>query len=550
MRHHTKNDTGLTSFIDDTRIAAALDAARSGPHTAERKARVADILAKAASKAGLSIEEAAVLLHTTDPESVAAIIETASSLKKAIYGNRLVLFAPLYVTNECCNRCVYCGFQDSNDKLERRTLTEAELQREVQILESQGQKRLLLVYGEHPTLGAEWIAKTMRTVYETSSGDYGQIRRVNVNCAPLSVDDFRVLQSEGIGTYQCFQETYHQPTYATMHLRGPKSNYLWRLFALHRAMEAGIEDVGMGPLLGLHNPNYEVLATLNHAAQLEADFGVGPHTVSFPRLEPALGAEIANRPPHAPTDEHFIRIVAVLRLALPYTGLILSTRESEALRTRLIEVGVSQMSAASRTDPGGYAEAEKTRAAEQALRETARSGMDGTIGRTIGKTTGRNTDNTTGAPADGTAKLADTTGTVICNTQNSACSNHAPLEAAGGKPAAQQFSTGDHRSLDAVVRDIVENHGYLPSWCTACYRAGRTGDHFMELARNGGIQKFCHPNSLLTFQEYLLDYASPQTRIAGDALIARELAAQTESRRDKLTALLERIRNGERDLYM
>ncbi len=478
----------LADFIDLDRISTALAAAQPGAPAATDAARLEDILAKAEARAGLTLEEAALLLRTRNPETDQRILAAASRLKKSIYGNRLVLFAPLYVTNECCNRCVYCGFQDSNTALDRRTLTEAELQREVRILESQGQKRLLLVYGEHPTRGAEWIARTMRTVYETSNEAHDHIRRVNVNCAPLSVEDFRLLQQEGIGTYQCFQETYHRPTYEAMHLRGPKADYLWRLHALHRAMEAGIEDVGMGPLLGLYDPDFEVLATLMHAARLEADCGVGPHTVSFPRLEPALGAEVASRPPHHLSDEHFTRIVAVLRLALPYTGLILSTRESEALRTRLIEVGVSQISAASRTYPGGYADAEQQQ------------------------------------PDD----------TTQCH----------------GRPDAQQFATGDHRSLDAVVHDIVQNHGYLPSWCTACYRAGRTGEHFMDLAKTGGIQKFCHPNSLLTFQEYLLDYASPETRAAGNALIERELAAMPESRCARVAALLGRIQNGERDLYL
>lgn len=483
-RHSAHSD--LPDFIDSSRITAALQSAHAA---SADTARITDILVKAESRAGLSMEEAAILLRAEGAETHQAILDAASRLKKAVYGNRLVLFAPLYVTNECRNRCLYCGFQDENTTLDRRTLTREQLEREVRILEAQGQKRLLLVYGEHPTLGAEWIAETMRTVYATNSGHHAEIRRVNVNCAPLSVDDFRILKSEGIGTYQCFQETYHQPTYAAMHLRGPKTSYLWRLYALHRAMEAGIDDVGMGPLLGLYSPDFDILATLNHAAQLEADFGVGPHTVSFPRMEPAPGADLTHRPPHLVDDDHFTRIVAVLRLALPYTGLILSTRENEALRTRLIEVGVSQMSAASSTSPGGYAEAEEARM--------------------------HNTGD------------ENATGTQSC-----------------------QFNTGDHRSLDDVVLDIVENHGYLPSWCTACYRAGRTGDHFMDLAKSGGIQRLCHPNSLLTFQEYLLDHAGEATRAAGDALIRKEVEAMPEQRRITVSRLLERIRNGERDLYI
>ncbi|MFV0422421.1 [FeFe] hydrogenase H-cluster radical SAM maturase HydG [Oleidesulfovibrio sp.] len=333
----------------------------------------------------------------------------------------------------------------------RRTLTDDELRNEVLALEKQGQKRLLLVYGEHPRFGADWIARTMSIVYDTVCGS-AEIRRVNVNCAPLDVDGFRKLKEAGIGTYQCFQETYHRPTYRAVHKGGRKADYLWRLHALHRAQEAGIDDVACGVLFGLYDHRFEVLGLLAHAERLEKDFGVGPHTVSFPRLEPAAGMPLAAQPPHPVDDTTFRRIIAVVRLALPYTGLILSTRESATLRDELIAHGITQISAASRTTPGGYAE---------------------------------ETDN---------------------------CCDDAETG---------QFSLGDHRPLETVVRDVVLGHGFVPSWCTACYRKGRTGYHFMGLARTGFIRNFCHPNALWSFQEYLIDFASAETRAEGEALIER-----------------------------
>lgn len=463
----------LHNFMDEAAIMA--DMARADNPA---PGLVREVLAKGLEREGLSPFEAAVLLKNRDRNLDEEIFATARSIKKAIYGNRLVLFAPLYITNECKNQCAYCGFNASNKELERRTLSREQLRKEVEILEDLGHKRLLLVYGEHPSLGAEWIAQTMRTVYDVTSEKSGEIRRVNVNCAPMDVDGFRLLHEAGIGTYQCFQETYHGQTYAAVHKAGKKADYLWRLHALHRAQEAGIDDVALGALFGLYDPVFEVLGLLNHALQLEKDWGVGPHTISFPRLEPALGSELAYAPPYPTTDHEFKKIVAVLRISVPYTGLILTTRENAALRKELLEVGVSQLSAGSRTYPGAYQDPNYDR------------------------------------------------------------------------PDVQQFCVGDSRSLDQVIHSIVTEHGYVPSWCTACYRLGRTGEHFMELAKNGFIQKFCLPNGLLTFKEYLQDYASEDTRRAGEALIAQEMDLFPDpKRKDSLVDKLARIEHGERDLY-
>ena len=464
--------SGLTDFIDSRKIWALVDS--TGKTEASQ---VYEILSKAVEAKGLSLEETARLLQVEDPELNEAVFETARNVKQAIYGNRLVLFAPLYVTNECGNRCAYCGFKDTNEELVRRTLTEDEIRQEVTVLEDQGHKRLILVYGEHPKFGADWIAESVRTVYDTVSEKSGEIRRVNINCAPLDVEGFRKLHEVGIGTYQCFQETYHRETYADLHPTGHKRHYLWRLYAMHRAMEAGIDDVGMGTLLGLYDYRFDTIALLTHAAELEDKFGVGPHTLSFPRLEPALNADIAFNPPYPITDSQFKRLVAVLRLAVPYTGLILSTRENREMRRELLDLGISQISAGSRTYPGAYSDPDYDR------------------------------------------------------------------------PDVQQFCIGDNRSLDDVIREIVE-HGYVPSWCTACYRAGRTGEHFMELAKKGFIQEFCHPNALLTFKEYLLDYAGADTKEQGNKLIDKELDSFAAKRKSVIKDRLIRIDKGERDLYL
>lgn len=465
--------SGEESFIDEAAIFSEMEKAKQ-PDPAE----VREVVAKAKEAKGLTTYEAALLLNVTDKELHGEILAAASEVKKTIYGNRLVLFAPLYVTNECQNQCAYCGFNTKNDLLERRTLTDEDLRKEVEVLEDLGHKRVLLVYGEHPTLGADWIAHTVQTVYDVVSEKSGEIRRVNINCAPLDVEGFRTIKDVGIGTYQCFQETYHQATYKKMHLAGRKTNFAWRLNALHRAQEAGIDDVAQGVLYGLYDPIFDTLGMLHHAEQLEKDCGVGPHTMSFPRLEPALNADVAMSPPYVIDDEFFKRIVATLRLSAPYTGLILTTRETAKLRNELIEIGVSQLSAGSKTSPGAYANGEIM------------------------------------------------------------------------EDDSQQFCLGDRRSLDEIIQIIAGDHGYVPSWCTACYRLGRTGEHFMELAKAGFIQKFCLPNGLLTFKEYLVDYASDNTRKVGEELLRREVEAfEDQKRKHLLVDRLARIEQGERDLY-
>jgi 2-iminoacetate synthase len=357
-------------------------------------------------------------------------------------------------------------------------LNAEEIREEVQILEELGHKRLLLVYGERSDFNGKHYAKDVGTVYSVKSGKSGEIRRVNVNLAPLSVEDFRLLKESGIGTYQCFQETYHRTTYEKVHLSGRKTDFLWRLYALHRAQEAGIDDVAMGALFGLFDYRFEVLALLMHSQQLEKDFGVGPHTISFPRMEPALGAAMSYNPPHPVDDYNFKKVVAILRIMAPYTGLILTTRENAEFRKELLKLGVSQMSAGSRTYPGAY--------------------------------------------RDSRANLPD----------------------------RQQFTIGDTRSLDEVIFDLSDNLGYIPSFCTACYRLGRTGDNFMGLAKNSFIKQFCRPNALLTFKEYLHDYASERTKASGEPLISEELERfGDDSTCATVKARLKRIDDGERDLY-
>ncbi|MGL4836071.1 MAG: [FeFe] hydrogenase H-cluster radical SAM maturase HydG, partial [Shewanella sp.] len=360
----------------------------------------------------------------------------------------------------------------------RKTLKQDEIREEVKVLEEMGHKRILAVYGEHPRNNVNAIVESIQTMYSVKHGEGGEIRRINVNCAPMSVDDFNVLKTAAIGTYQCFQETYHQATYEKVHLKGKKTDYLYRLYAMHRAMEAGIDDVGIGALFGLYDHRFELLALLTHAHQMEQDCGVGPHTISFPRIEPAHGSAISERPPFEVDDDCFKRIVAITRLAVPYTGLIMSTRESAALRKELLELGVSQISAGSRTAPGGY--------------------------------------------------------------QDSQADQH----------DAEQFSLGDHRSMDEIIYELVTESDAIPSFCTGCYRKGRTGDHFMGLAKQQFIGKFCQPNALITFKEYLNDYAGEKTREAGHALIERELAKMSPSRARNVRSCLAKTDAGERDIYL
>ncbi|MGI6295915.1 MAG: [FeFe] hydrogenase H-cluster radical SAM maturase HydG [Armatimonadota bacterium] len=459
-------------FIDEQLINSLLEAGKSAD-----KSRGLEIVAKARECHGLELDELAVLLQTEDPEVISAIYEAALYVKNTIYGKRMVFFAPLYVSNVCANNCLYCGFRRDNTELKRRVLTQDEIRREIEILLEEGHKRVLLVAGEHPKLsGIDYIIESIATIYDTKVGD-ASIRRINVNCAPLTVEEFARLKATGIGTYQCFQETYHLETYKKMHPSGPKRDYLNRLLAPDRAMQAGIDDVGVGALFGLTDFRFEVMGVLMHSQYLDGKYGVGPHTISVPRLEPALNAPMANHPPDAVTDDNMRRIVSCLRLAVPYTGIILTTRERPSFRTELIALGVSQVSAGSRTSPGGYYDAKA----------------------------------------------------------------HAP--------EAEQFSIGDERSLSEVLCSLCKDD-YIPSFCTACYRSGRTGEAFMGLAKHGEIHKMCGPNALLSLKEYLIDYAEAETRQEGERVIADGLKDLPDALRKRTEEYLNRIEAGERDLYI
>jgi len=329
--------------------------------------RVRAVLAKALELKGLDRHDVAALMSVSDPELLGELFSTARQVKEAIYGRRLVLFAPLYISNLCANECLYCAFRAQNKDVKRRALTQEEIAREVKILVEQGHKRILLVAGEsYPREGFSYVLKSIETIYATRSGK-GEIRRVNANVAPLTLDEFKELKAAKIGTYQLFQETYHRETYKKVHLRGKKVDYDWRISAMDRAMQAGIDDVGIGVLFGLADWRFEILALMQHIAHLEQRFGVGPHTISVPRLEPATGSTLASQPPNAVSDIDFRKIVAILRLAVPYTGIIMSTRETPNIRRETFALGVSQISAGSRTNPGGYAEDEKLDSSQFAL---------------------------------------------------------------------------------------------------------------------------------------------------------------------------------------
>jgi len=461
---------GKMEFIDESYIYSLLS-----DKTISDESRQLEAINKAKEAKGLSLKECAALLSIQNPELLSLLFLTAKKIKEKIYGNRLVLFAPLYITNVCVNNCLYCAFRRDNKELKRKTLTIPEIAEETRLLVSQGHKRILLVAGEHPGKRAlQYIGEAIDAIYKVKVGA-GNIRRVNVNSAPLSVEDFKELKSFGIGTYQCFQETYHYGTYMQMHPDGPKRDYSWRVYAMDRALEAGIDDVGIGSLYGLTDYKFETLALLNHAFYLDGKYGIGPHTVSVPRLEPALNAPTAANPPHAVDDESFKKIIAIIRLAIPYTGIILSTRERAELRRELFTLGVSQISAGSRTSPGAYKESEE-------------------------------------------------------------------------KHDMEQFQLGDHRSLDEVVKDCC-TLGYLPSFCTACYRSNRTGDRFMELAKTGNIGALCGPNAASTFKEYLIDFASEETKNVADKFLEKEILKENEKAQTKIKKMIERVEEGERDVY-
>lgn len=462
---------GVKSFIPNAEIENLL-ATQSHPS----ESRIREIIAKSLDKQRLNPDETAALISEKNPELKQLILEGAHELKERIYGNRIVLFAPLYVGNECINDCVYCGFRISNQECHRSTLTKQDLIAETQALVETGHKRLIMVYGEHPMYSPEFIAGTVQTVYDTKYKK-GEIRRVNINAAPLDIEGFRTVKSVGIGTYQIFQETYHDETYKKLHPRGPKSSFLWRLDGLDRAMQAGIDDLGIGALMGLYDWRFEVMGLLYHTIHLEQRFGVGPHTISFPRIEPAIGTQFAEKPPHQVSDEDFKLLVAILRLSVPYTGMILTAREPIAIRNEILRYGVSQIDAGSSIGVGDYAHKD-----EESKRKS-------------------------------------------------------------------QFVLGDTRSLDDVIYELAKG-GYIPSFCTSCYRAGRTGEHFMEFAIPGFVKRFCTPNALLTFAEYLYDFSSDRTLNAGLELIENEISKiQDANMQTSVKENLAKMKEGKRDLF-
>jgi 2-iminoacetate synthase len=459
----------MQPFIDDEEINQILHEAIPD------REKVMEVINKSLSKNRLSLHETAILLNTEDPELVELIKDGARQLKEKVYGKRIVLFAPLYVGNYCSNNCRYCGFKASNKNALRKTLTKEELIENVKALEEHGQKRLILVFGEHRVYSAEFIADTVRTVYEVKK-DHGEIRRVNINAAPFDIDGFRTVKESGIGTYQVFQETYHHDTYATCHTSGRKSDYDYRLTALDRAMEAGIDDVGIGALFGLYDYKFEVMGLLRHVNHLEACYNVGPHTISFPRIQDASEYDLDDK--YSVTDEQFTKLVAILRLAVPYTGLILTARESRQVRDEVLAFGCSQIDAGTKLEIGAYAE---------------NPGVDQNLNK-------------------------------------------------------EQFKINDDRTLNEVIDELLDGD-YLPSFCTACYRKGRTGQHFMEFSVPGFIKNFCTPNALLTLAEYIVDYASPSTAEKGWKVISQNLEQMDETYHDKVKERIERIKAGERDLY-
>lgn len=468
-------------FIDDTEIRETLEYAEKNKNNHEL---IEQILAKAAPKktgrgvecSGLSHREASVLLACDDPKVIEKVYALAREIKEAFYGDRIVMFAPLYLSNYCVNNCVYCPYHFKNKEIPRKKLTQDEVRDEIIALQDMGHKRLAIEAGEDPVNNPiEYILDCIKTIYSIKHKN-GAIRRVNVNIAATTVENYKKLKDAGIGTYILFQETYHKDSYEKLHPTGPKHDYAYHTEAMDRAMDGGIDDVGLGVLFGLDMYKYEFAGILMHAEHLEAVHGVGPHTISVPRVKRASDID-PNVFDNSIDDDTFAKIIACIRIAVPYTGMIISTRENETCRDKVMGLGISQISGGSRTSVGGYA-------------------------------------------------------------------GYSPEE----RPHdTEQFDVSDQRTLDEVVKWLMEK-GYIPSFCTACYREGRTGDRFMALCKVGQIQNCCHPNALLTLQEYLTDYASEETQKIGEALIDREiLNVPDPKRRKKALSYLARIRNGERD---
>ena len=461
-------------FINHEEILDTLEYAKSNKNNKEL---IEGILDKANRAKGLTHREAAILLECEDEELINRMFRLAEDLKKRFYGNRIVMFAPLYLSNYCINGCVYCPYHLKNKEIARKKLTQEEIRREVIALQDLGHKRLALEAGEDPKNNPiEYILETIKTIYSIKHKN-GAIRRVNVNIAATTVENYKKLKDAGIGTYILFQETYNKESYEKLHPTGPKHDYAYHTEAMDRAMEAGIDDVGLGVLYGLSTYKYELVGILMHAEHLEETFGVGPHTISVPRLRPANDIDVSDFP-DALSDEIFQKIVAIIRLAVPYTGMIVSTRESQETREKVLHLGVSQISGASCTSVGGYADR------EAGIKEEVTSA---------------------------------------------------------------QFEVDDNRTLDEVVNWLLDMD-YIPSFCTACYREGRTGDRFMSLCKNGQIANCCQPNAIMTLKEYLEDYASENTKLSGERLIEREVKKIPKDKvREIVKERLVKIANGERD---
>jgi 2-iminoacetate synthase len=472
-------------FINDDAIERALK-----EHRNPDPKKVREILAKALDIVSIEPQETATLLNVTDPQMWEEMFDTAAKIKRKVYDNRVVTFAPLYCADLCVNNCLYCGYRSDNGAMKRRMLTVDEVKEEVKVLAGKiGHKRLVMVYGEHPQTGADYICETMQAAYSVKvpiggGKRNGEIRRVNINAAPQSIADYKKIKEAGIGTFQVFQETYHHETYAKMHPANTiKGNFGWRLYALHRAQAAGIDDVSVGALFGLYDWRFEVMGLSEHAKDLERQFGVGPHTVSVPRIRPAENTPFAQRTGHEVSDEDFKKIVCVLRLAIPYAGLIVTCREKPEMFRQVVQM-CTQRDASSRIGIGAY--------------KDANEGQEGD---------------------------------------------------------RQQFMLGDTNTLDHVIRELA-SMGYITSFCTAGYRCGRTGDHIMKMLRSGREGRFCKLNAVLTFREWLDDFASPETKKIGEALIQKEIAEVkgrmpaefTEEMFNTLLSYYERISSGERDI--
>lgn len=457
----------MNNFIDAAKINDLLETAKTASYE-----QIKETIEKAKTCVGLSLEEVAQLIQCEDQSLLQEMFGAANTIKNKIYGDRIVMFAPLYISNYCVNGCTYCGYKCGNG-FARRKLSDEEIQAEARNIEAMGHKRIVLEAGEDPVnCDIDYVLHAMDVVYKTKC-DNGSIRRINVNIAATTVENYERLKAADIGTYILFQETYHEPTYKAYHPNGPKANYLYHLTAMDRAMEGGIDDVGIGALFGLYDYKFELLGMMMHKEHLEEVFGVGPHTMSVPRIKKAIDVDVSEYP-YAVDDESFKRIVAIIRLAVPYTGIILSTREEIKFREEVIQIGVSQISAGSKTDVGGYGEESEI---------------------------------------------------------------------------PTQFEVADERPQSEIIRSLLEK-GYVPSFCTACYRAGRTGDRFMQVAKTGQIHNLCQPNALMTLKEYLEDYADPDLKALGEKAIAENLdKIPSDKMRANTIERLNRIAAGERDLF-